>query len=201
MDKITNDIKKLIQEELQKQAQKGVVAKKIRVMVVGIPNVGKSTFINHFANKNVAQVGDKPGITKQKQWVRLDNNIELLDTPGMLWPKLGDEKTALKLAYTGTIKDEVKEEVESAIHLLKFLHNKHLSELQERYNLTCDEVEIVGNSEAEGLLNLMEKIARKRGAILSGGRVDELKIARIILSDFRTCKFGKITIETLEDVN
>ena len=165
-------------------------------MILGIPNVGKSSFINRIVNKKTAEVGNRPGVTKQKQWVRISNNIELLDTPGVLWPKFEDERVALNLSYTGTIKDEVIEKTEIAYSLLKDLLKTYKNNLIERYKLTDEEMSsIIADVENDATLLTMDLIARKRGAIISGGEIDYEKIAGILLTDFRTGKLGKITLE------
>lgn len=178
---------------------KGRVGKAIRVMVLGIPNVGKSSFINRVSNKNSAQVGNRPGVTRQKQWIRINENIELLDTPGVLWPKFEKQETALNLAYTGTIKDDVLQIIEIGFSLLKFLLENYLDKLAERYKLNNEEIkDILSNEELqenERILEIMHLIGKKRGAIISGGNIDEEKTARLILEDFRNGKIGRITLE------
>ena len=193
------EIKKVYTNIKEQYKNKGRIGKSIRVMVLGIPNVGKSSFINRASKKVAAQVGNKPGVTRQKQWIRLEEGIELLDTPGVLWPKLGDEKVALNLAYTGTIKDDVLETIEVGFSLLKFLLKNNLNELIERYKLETEDVkQILDDSnleENEKSLEILHKIGRKRGAVISGGDIDEEKTAKIILDDFRSGKIGKITLE------
>ena len=193
------EIKKVYDKVKEQYQNKGRIGKSIRVMVLGIPNVGKSSFINRAAKKTTAQVGNKPGVTRQKQWIRLEDGIELLDTPGVLWPKLGDEKIALNLAYTGTIKDDVLETIEVGFSLLKFLINNNLKELVERYKLEIEDVNKIlednNLEENEKALEILHQIGRKRGAVISGGNIDEEKTARIILEDFRSGKIGKITLE------
>lgn len=193
------EIKKVYNNIKEQYKNKGRIGKSIRVMVLGIPNVGKSSFINRASKKVAAQVGNKPGVTRQKQWIRLEEGIELLDTPGVLWPKFGDEKVALNLAYTGTIKDDVLETIEVGFSLLKFLLKNNLNELIERYKLETEDVkQVLGNSnleENEKALEILHKIGRKRGAVISGGDIDEEKTAKIILDDFRSGKIGKITLE------
>ena len=178
---------------------KGRVGKAIRVMVLGIPNVGKSSFINRVSNKNSAKVGNRPGVTRQKQWIRINENIELLDTPGVLWPKFENSETALNLAYTGTIKDDVLQIIEIGFSLLKFLLENYLDKLAERYKLNNEEIkDILSNEELqenERILEIMHLIGKKRGAIISGGNIDEEKTARLILEDFRNGKIGRITLE------
>ena len=197
-----NDVIKAVQnaskEEQEKFASKGRVGKSIRIMILGIPNVGKSSFINRITKKNIAQVGNRPGVTRQKQWIRLQEGIELMDTPGVLWPKFESEEVGLNLAFTGTIKDDILEKTEIAFHLLKYLINNYENNIVERFKL--DEVvikEILQKDieENDKILEIMNIIAKKRGSILSGGRIDYEKISGIILDEFRSGKIGKITIE------
>lgn len=194
IDKVTKLIDKIMEEERARQAARGRVNKTIRVMILGIPNVGKSSFINRISKKVAAEVGNRPGVTRQKQWIRIGKNQELLDTPGVLWPKFQSEEIALNLAFTGTIKDDLIERSEVAYELLKILKEKYLSNLQERYKISEDElreIELTNNSTYE----LMKLIGQKRGALIAGGNTDDEKIARIILDDFRNSKIGKITLE------
>ena len=132
---VVRQVQKIMEEELNRYAEKGRKGRKIRTMIVGIPNVGKSSFINRIANKNSAKVGNKPGVTKDNQWIRVNENIELLDTPGVLWPKFESEKVALNLAFTGTIKEEILDSVEIAYQLTKFLLNNYRENIIERYSL------------------------------------------------------------------
>lgn len=202
-DGINAAIKKI--EEIYEKAQakyqnKGRIGKAIRVMVIGIPNVGKSSFINRISKRNSATVGNRPGVTRQKQWIRINNNIELLDTPGVLWPKFQNEEIALNLAYTGTIKDDVLATIEVGFSLLKYLINNDRNKLEIRYKLNNDEINEILNSdleENEKALEILHLIGKKRGAIISGGNIDEEKTAKIILDDFRNGKIGRITIEKL----
>ena len=197
--KAIKKIEEIYSENQTRYQTKGRVGKAIRVMVLGIPNVGKSSFINRISNKNSVQVGNKPGVTRQKQWIRVNEKIELLDTPGVLWPKFEKEETALNLAYTGTIKDDVLQIVEIGFSLLKFLVENYLDELSERYKLNNEEIkDILSNEELqenERILEILHLIGRKRGAIISGGNIDEEKTARLILDDFRNGKIGRITLE------
>ena len=189
-------INELMKEEMEKAALKGRIKKNIRIMILGIPNVGKSSLINRLVNKKTAEVGNRPGVTKQKQWVRIGQNIELLDTPGVLWPKFEDEKVALNLAYVGSIKDEILPRTEVAYQLLKFLYNNYKQEILLKYKLTEQEMSsIITNVENDEILEIMNLIAKKRGAIISGGEIDYEKVAGIILNDFRTGKIGRITLE------
>lgn len=194
------EIEKIGQERKEVEAQKGRKGKAIRVMVVGIPNVGKSSFINRITKKSSMAVGNKPGVTRQKQWIRVKENIELLDTPGILWPKLGQEEVALRLAYTGTIKDDVLEKIEVAYYLLKYLLEEKRENVMARYSFTEEEIEEILNREEypenENILEVLHRIGRKRGAIVAGGRVDEEKVANLLLEEFRSGKLGKMTLET-----
>ena len=200
VDEVIRQIQKAMQNEIDEYEEKGRIGRKIRVMVVGIPNVGKSSFINRIAKKNSAGVANRPGVTKQKQWIRINENIELMDTPGVLWPKFESEEVALNLAFTGTIKDDILEITEIAYQLTKFLLKEYKSNLLERYSLDENEVnEILQQEQAENqnIYEVMQLIGRKRGAIISGGNVDDEKTSRIILDDFRTGKLGKISLEKI----
>lgn len=196
---VIRQIEKVYEDTKKEYSNKGRVGKSIRVMVIGIPNVGKSSFINRITKKTSANVGNKPGVTRQKQWVRVNEKIELLDTPGVLWPKFEDEEIALKLAYTGTIKDDILQKVDIAYNLLKYLLENEQEKIVERYKISKEEIkeelENQNRMENENILEIMYKIGRKRGAIVSGGYVDEEKVANIILEDFRSGKLGKITLE------
>ncbi len=194
IEQVLREINKVMQEDLQIASSKGRIGKNIRVMIVGIPNVGKSSFINRISKKTSATVGNKPGVTKQKQWIRIANNIELLDTPGVLWPKFESEEVGLNLAYTGSIKDEIIEKTEIAYQLLRVLYKNYKNQLLERYKI-LDFTEQNGEEERETILRLMDKIGEKRGAIISGGRIDLEKVANIVIEDFRSGKIGKITLE------
>lgn len=189
-------IEKIMEEDMQKAAAKGRIKKNIRVMILGIPNVGKSSFINRLCNKKSTVVGNRPGVTRQKQWVRISNNIELLDTPGVLWPKFEDEKVALNLSFTGSIKDEILETVEVAFSLLTYLYNNYKLNLMERYKITENDIECIKSEDKnEEIYNLMKLIGKRRGAVVSGGEVDDEKTANILLNDFRSGKLGRITLE------
>lgn len=198
IDKFIKKIEEIMQEMLEGQANKGRVGRKIRAMILGIPNVGKSSFINRISKRTTAEVGNKPGITKQKQWIRINEKIELLDTPGVLWPKFESEDVALKLAFTGTIKETVLQRTEVAYQLVKFLLENYQERLIERYALNQNEVNnILSQEQAENqnIYEVMQLIGKKRGAIISGGYIDDDKTAKIILDDLRNGKFGKISFE------
>jgi len=187
-------INKMMEEDIQKAANKGRINKNIRIMIVGIPNVGKSSFINRISKRTTAVVGNKPGVTKQKQWIRIGNQIELLDTPGVLWPKFESEEVWLNLAYTGSIKDDVLERTEVAYTLIQYLDKNYSEKLYEKYKITTEDIEKI-KDHSQYYLELMYLIGRKRGALISGGNIDEEKVANIILDDFKNGKIGKITLE------
>ena len=201
---VQNVIKKvenLMSEELTKMSGKGRIGKSIRIMVLGIPNVGKSSFINRIAGKSSLIVGNKPGVTRAKQWIRVNDKIELLDTPGVLWPKFESEEVALNLAYTGSIKDDVLEKVEVAYQLLKYLLENYREKLEKRYGLDSENInQILMQEQPENfnIYEIMQLIGKKRGAIVSGGNVDDEKVANIILDDFRSGRIGKITLEKVK---
>lgn len=191
-------IEEIYKNSQNKYSNKGRVGKAIRVMVIGIPNVGKSSFINRISKRNSATVGNKPGVTRQKQWIRINQNIELLDTPGVLWPKFESDEVALNLAYTGTIKDDILQTIEVGFSLLKILIEKHIEKLELRFKLDESEINRILSSnleENEKALEILHIIGKKRGAIISGGNIDEEKTAKIILDDFRSGKIGRITLE------
>ena len=200
--KVEKEIENVMQEEMKKYEEKGRTGKSIRVLVLGIPNVGKSSFINRISKKNSMEVGNKPGVTKQKQWIRLSNNIELMDTPGILWPKFESEKVALNLAFTGTIKDDILPKIEVAYRLIKFLLENYIENVLERYKLSKEEVEEIlsrDDEENNKIYEVMCLIGRKRGCIISGGNIDDEKVSNIILEDFRSCKLGRITLERVKN--
>ena len=196
---VIKKIHEVAKKNQEKYLNKGRIGKSIRVLVLGIPNVGKSSFINRISKKTSAKVGNKPGVTRQKQWIRVAEGIELLDTPGVLWPKFENETIAMNLAYTGTIKDDILQKVDIAYSLLKYLIENEQDKIIERYKTSKEEIqeelENTNRMENENILEIMYKIGRKRGAIVSGGQVDEEKVANIILDDFRSGKLGRITLE------
>lgn len=183
---ITTAAQQLLKEKLDKMRAKGMNPRAIRGLIVGIPNVGKSTLINRLANKKIAKTGDRPGITKQQQWIKVGKALELLDTPGILWPKFEEPVTGLRLAVTGAIKDELVDFQELALFLLTYLRENYPENLLNRYHL--DELH-------ENPLDLLEAIAKKRGFLMSGGMVDYDRCAEMLLREYRTEKLGKITLE------
>lgn len=192
----------IMKDELDKREEKGRTGRKIRIMILGIPNVGKSSFINRLANKNSLEVGNKPGVTRKKQWIKISNSIELLDTPGVLWPKFENDEVALNLAYTGTIKDDVLEKTDVAFYFLKYMLENEIDKLVARYNLSKQEIlnslENQTRPENEIIYDIMLQIGKSRGAVVSGGNVDDVKTANIILEDFRSGKLGRITLEKVK---
>ena len=202
VNKIVGQINEMLKEERKIAEQKGRT-KIVRAMIIGIPNVGKSSFINRISNKSTMKVGNKPGVTKNKQWIRLSNNIELLDTPGVLWPKIENQETALNLAYTGTIKSDILDETEVAYNLIKYLISNYKENVKERYKLKSDIVSRIledsNMEENERIIEIMNYIGEKRGTIEKGNNIDLEKTAKIILEDFRTGNLGKITLEKVQN--
>lgn len=186
INNIKNEIDALLKEKHDALKAKGLSKISTRVMVVGIPNVGKSSFINKMARNKIAKTGDKPGVTKNKQWIKTKIGIELMDTPGVLWPKFEDEEVGLNLAFTGAIKDEILDIEELSLKLIEKLQYISPDKLINRYKL-----DYLDN---DPLINI-ENIARKRGAIISGGNIDYTRVAVIILDEFRSGKLGKISLE------
>ena len=196
VDKVSKKIDEIMKEEKEKAAIKGRINKVTRCMILGIPNVGKSSFINRISKKNTLEVANRPGVTRKNQWIRIGKEQELLDTPGVLWPKFENEEVSLNLAFTGTIKDNILESTEIAYELLKRLLKDYKEDLFKRYKILEEDwkkIEIVSNP----IYELMKFIAVKRGALVSGGRIDDEKVSRIILDDFRSGKIGRITLEKL----
>ena len=200
INEVTKAIEEIMKEELEQYAEKGRTGRKIKAMILGIPNVGKSSFINRIIKTNRLEVGNKPGVTRKKQWISINDKINLLDTPGVLWSRFEDEKTALNLAFTGTIKDDVLEQTEIAYQLLKFLLENYRQNVIERYKMTLDYIERTlsqNKPENFNICEIMQEIGRRRGAIISGGEIDDEKTAKIILDDFRSGRLGRITIERI----
>ncbi len=204
IDTCIRQIEKIMEDIITTQVEKGRTGRKIRAMILGIPNVGKSSFINRISKRNTAEVGNKPGVTKQKQWIRINDKIELLDTPGVLWPKFENEQVALNLAFTGTIKQDILQTIEIAYELIKFLLYQEREKLCERYKLNNDYIEKILNQNQPENFNIYEimlEIGKIRGCIISGGNIDEEKTAKIILDEFKNGKLGRITIEKVSNNN
>ena len=188
---VNNAILEACKEKIERDRRRGIKNRPVRAMVVGIPNVGKSTFINSFAGKACAKTGNKPGVTKGKQWIRLNKSVELLDTPGILWPKFEDQSVGLKLALIGSIKDEILNIDEMSLELIKLLqrHPADAQALQARYELT----------ETEDAVRMLEQIATNRSCIKKGGELDYSKAAALLLDEFRSGTIGHITLERPEE--
>ena len=181
----------LLKSLLQKYEEKGIKGKPLRLMIVGIPNVGKSSFINRMAGSKKAKAEDRPGVTRDKQWVKIGTGVEMLDMPGVLWPKFDDQNVACRLAFTGAIKDDILDIETLASRLLKFLAENYPEKLRERYKIDFDDFD-------EGYI-LLEKTGRKRGMLVSGGEVNTERIAITVIDEFRAGKLGRITLELPED--
>lgn len=188
---INSIVMDVCQQKIERDRKRGIINRPLRAMVVGIPNVGKSTFINSFAGKASAKTGNKPGVTKGKQWIRLNKSIELLDTPGILWPKFESEKVGERLALIGSINDDIINTEELAITLIRYVREKYAGSLAERFKLE--------NEDGEELI-LLESMAKSRGCLKSGGNYDLAKISSIVLDEFRSGKLGRITLDNPEEL-
>ncbi|MCR5054222.1 MAG: ribosome biogenesis GTPase YlqF [Lachnospiraceae bacterium] len=189
MKDVKDALDKACQKKRERDLKRGIKNRPVRALVAGIPNVGKSTFINSFANKSVAKTGNKPGVTKGKQWIRLNKDVELLDTPGVLWPKFEDRTVGLHLAMTGAISDNVIEHEELSMEIIRFLKSDYATYISKRYNIDENE------KEADILLN----IALSRGCLKKGGEPDILKAADLIIDEFRSGTLGRISVEKPDD--
>ena len=184
-----NSINKAIEEacraKIEKDRKKGIIGRPVRAMVAGIPNVGKSTFINSLTKRASTKTGNKPGVTKGKQWIRLDKNVELLDTPGILWPKFDDERIGLNIAFIGSINDEILDPAELSLKLIGILKDMYPGTLYSRFEI----------DEGEEGATILEAVAYKRGCLKKGSEADYDKAARIVLDEFRSGKLGRISLE------
>ncbi len=189
---ITEYSKELMREKLERLRKRGRIFVPVRAMIVGIPNVGKSTLINKFVGKSTTKTGDKPGVTRGKQWVKIKKDFELLDTPGILWPKFDDETVGLKLAFTGAVNDDILDSYTLAVNLIDFLRKLYPDVLSERYKIDFDKT--VSSD------NVLRKIGEARGFKMRGGEIDLDRSANILIDEFRGCKLGKITLETPVDM-
>ena len=185
---LDNAIEIVLADKFKRDETKGIQRHAVKMMVIGIPNVGKSSFINRLSGRAAAKTGDRPGITQTKQWIRIAGKYELLDTPGILWPKFENEDDAKKIAFTGGIKDEILDIEDLAYELLGYLKQSYMDSLLKTYNLNDSDSEL-------NKYELLESIGRKRGCVISGGEVDTFRTANIIISDFRSAKLGRITLE------
>ena len=189
MKNISNVVKEACKEKIERDRKRGILNRPVRAMVVGIPNVGKSTFINALAGKACAKTGNKPGVTKGKQWIRLNKNVELLDTPGILWPKFEDQTVGLRLAFIGSIKDEILQTEELASELVKFLNQSYPGVLEEKYTIES----------SEDNYEVLRRIAESRHCLVRGSELDVEKAAAILLDDFRNGRLGRLTLELPEE--
>lgn len=189
MKAVSAAITEACKEKTERDRRRGIKNRPVRAMVAGIPNVGKSTFINTFAGKACAKTGNKPGVTKGKQWIKLNKNIELLDTPGILWPKFEDQQVGLRLALIGSIRDEILNQDEMAIELIEYLKNHYQGILADRYQV----------DENEDKVKILEQIALNRNCKMKGNELDYEKASKIVLEEFRNGKLGKISLETPEE--
>ncbi|MFO1445888.1 ribosome biogenesis GTPase YlqF [Bacillus sp. Bva_UNVM-123] len=186
MKEIVQASQEILQEKFDRMSAKGIKPRAIRAMIVGIPNAGKSTLINRLAKKNIAKTGNTPGVTKAQQWIKVGKELELLDTPGILWPKFEDQEVGLKLALTGAIKDTILNLQDVAVYALRFLGENYPERLKERFKL-----EVI----YEDIVEMFDNIGKQRGCFMSGGQIDYDKVTEIIIREFRTEKFGSITLE------
>ena len=186
MKAINSAVQEACKEKIERDRKRGILNRPVRAMVVGIPNVGKSTFINSFAGKACTKTGNKPGVTKGKQWIRINKQVELLDTPGILWPKFEDQTVGLRLAFIGSIKDEILQRVEIALDLIEYLKEAYPGTLASQY----------GIEESNGSTAILEEIGNIRKCIKKGTEIDYEKTAALILDDFRSSKLGLISLET-----
>jgi ribosome biogenesis GTPase A len=190
VQKIPELSKILVQEMLDKREAKGMKPRAVRALIVGIPNVGKSSLINRLAKRSVAKTGDRPGVTKAQQWIKVGHEMELLDTPGILWPKFEDQRVGFKLAASGAIKDEILDVQEVALYAAAFLGERYPDRLLERYNL---------DALPEDRVQLLEEIGKRRGCLLRGGVIDYDKVSELVLRELRSGRLGTISFETPDD--
>jgi len=185
MKSIQNAVNEACREKRERDKKRGILNRPIRAMVVGIPNVGKSTFINSYAGKACTKTGNKPGVTKGKQWIRLGKGLELLDTPGILWPKFEDQEVGMRLAFIGSINDEILIEDELAMDLIRYLKDRYPLAIEKRFNI----------EESDDPVVTLEQIARARGCYKKGQEINYTKAASILMDEFRAGKLGKMTLE------
>lgn len=192
-------VRELLADKLRAYAEKGQAGRVIRVMILGIPNVGKSTFINQVAGRKTARTEDRPGVTRSKQWVPIDKGLELLDTPGILWPKFEDQSVGLHLAFTGAVRDEVLDTETLGCHLMAYLGERYPEALRTGYKLPDLPAREAAEDEIAYGCRLLEAAGRRRGFLISGGEVDTGRMAKILLDEFRGGKLGRFTLELPEE--
>lgn len=192
IDRFVPTVRELLEEKLQRYQERGFVNKPLKLMIVGIPNVGKSTLINQIAGRKGAKAENRPGVTRGKQWVTVDRGLLLLDTPGILWPKFDDEEVGRRLAYTGAVKDDILDTETLACHLITMLWRRYPEALRERYKLDPP-------AETTGY-DLLCEAGRRRGFLLARGEIDTERMARVLLEEFRNCKIGRFSLEAPDDL-
>ena len=193
-------VRELLADKLRAYAEKGMAGRVVRVMILGIPNVGKSTFINQVAGRKTAKTEDRPGVTRSKQWVPIDKGLELLDTPGILWPKFEDQSVGLNLAYTGAVRDDILDVETLGCHLMAYLGGRYPDALAAAYKLPAVPTREDEENDVAYGYRLLEAAGKKRGFLISGGEVDTERMAKILLDEFRSGKLGRFTLELPEDV-
>lgn len=191
LKQIQGAIQEACKEKTERDRKRGILNRPVRAIVVGIPNVGKSTFINALAGKACAKTGNKPGVTKGKQWIRLNKQVELLDTPGILWPKFEDQQVGLRLAFIGSIKDEILNTEELAVEFIKFMENEYPGVLEEKYQIPP----------SESCYGMLRGIAESRHCLVKGNELDTEKAAALLLDDFRNGRLGRLTLEKIDKKN
>lgn len=184
LKQINGVVQEACKEKIERDRRRGILNRPVRAMVVGIPNVGKSTFINSFAGKACTKTGNRPGVTKGNQWIRLNKSLELLDTPGILWPKFEDQQVGIRLALIGSVNDEILNKDELAMELIRFLTKKYPRVLSERYGI-----------ETEDALEALMQVAQARACLAKGGELDLVKASNLLIDDFRSGKLGRMTLE------
>lgn len=194
-------IQNALKDQIAKWREKGQVGRPVRAMVVGVPNVGKSTFINKVAKKKSAIAGDRPGVTRGKQWVNVDRTLDLLDTPGILWPKFEDEKTGMFLAFTGAVKDDVMDVETLGCHMMTLMVNRYPEALKTAYKLAAIPAREEDENDIAFGYRMLEACALKRGMRVSGGGFDTERMARVLLDEYRSSKLGRFTLEVPEEMS
>lgn len=190
VSQIANACERALEPLFLNREKKGIVSKKMRAMILGIPNVGKSSLINRLAGRSATQTGDRPGVTKAQQWIRVENKLELLDTPGILWPKFEDPSVGMRLAMSGAIKEDILPTEEVALHTLLYLSQRYPKLLTERYGMTIDD---------QTPVELLDEIGKRRGCLMKGGEIDWDKAADIVVTDLRSGRMGRISYERPHD--
>ena len=197
VNKFYPKLKELLSDDIEKWNSRGMTGRPIRIMIVGIPNVGKSSFINRLAGSRLAKVEDRPGVTRGKQWVKLEDGFELLDMPGVLWPKFDDKLVGERLAFTGAVKDDIMDMEYLACRLLEYLNDNYRELLVQRYNISTDDIPPADDETAGCVVGyeILERIGRKRGFLVSGGEINTERAAITVMDEFRSGKIGRLSLE------